>query len=1235
MALIEKIESAIIEINAAVFQKLGDAILNKVYANALMFVSEGSQFGKEKTIAGTPDTYIETVEECIFVEYSTNVSNRIGKLINDINKCVEVYKDLELIKSPKIILITNFKLNLKEQSKLREHSAIKGFDCRIMDGQFLTQELYANYRELVPAFLGLPIDTGQIVDKNIFIKEYSNGIGKFACPLDNEFMFRDNEIAEILSLMTDKDFIIVTGQPGIGKTKIALEAGERFCKQNPEYVFKCISDKSESLLSDLNLNISQNNKTVLFIDDANRIEYFKQIVAFNKSFDLGQLKLLITVRDYAFNEVYPILPTGTCEKICIGRMDDKAILEIVKNALGINNESYLDAINNIAKGSPRLALMAGKIAVEKQSIESLSNLATLFSEYYKPIFSRMQKYGFENFMKTLSILAILGPTNLDDFLVKGLCSIFGITQQVFNHTINDLDKLEIINRYDSGFIKIAEQNFRFFIFHSEVIRKNTSAIEQIFSLCYKEKAPQLKENIVSVANLFGVDELMAKISNCLSVFLSNLPDDNAKISFLKDYWMLIQDDTMAFVASAILRADSQNMDNTNYAVNYDVDQFAFESSRNKLLDLIADSFNYCISNLGNMIRFALEYVRLNPGLAPQLSWHIENSFGITIEDINYGLYRHRELLNILNEGMKQNKPLEKELFWKHINQFLKTEHNYIRPTYRRAEIRICNLFIGDYKSVLNLHKIIWEMVERFFDSEYFRESICTTSFYGKKGSKLPSLDAKAICTIIKKHASPSEFNDCWMVDEFARRTRHIRSVQSDINLLSDKYHNKHFDFYITLNWYYLNGKLKEVFDYKTHGFRKAKELHSNFTFNTVRAATYFFKRFLSLWNLHILNKENLLPSLSSIISINLKSDFRIGAHLLNLALSSQIDRINLYPLLNQIMGCKAISKYEQIQTIKKIVIKNKCNRAFNYILSFYEIISIEYLQKKDCEIILSGLDIVENGAHININPSQFLKMRLLEDRWFNTFIEHIFAKNHNGSKISMESFNDLQWIDAIDNVELKEKTYLQQLALSNHFDYKRTILHKILLSRPSFIVDFAKKANVRHEHKLGKIIWSIPNIENSIAYILNRIDSWATLSEHFPIEWEYVFFDSGVNEEYKHRIKTFIKMFFNESKNKDQAFRIARNFSHPLYEELVLSYIESASTDDFMDIDWTRSTCGITFINCTYGEILKVRWEELLEIVNESNNLKRFPIIAKIKQKIKQAEESTKKDNERDEIFGR
>ena len=219
---LQEVENAIRVMNQAAFQELGDLFMISRDSDYNAFVCTGSQFGKQKTTKGTPDTFIHTHDgKYIMVEYSTNETKKEKKLIEDFEKCIKE-KGIEKSKLNSIILFANYKLNNEETIAIQKYAEETQTPYQIYDGGYLARELYVHHKDLVFRCLGIHVDTGQIVSVDSFIQEYDNAAGAIAAPLSNAFLYREQEVRDIKTGLEEKDFILLHGAPGVGKTKLVV-----------------------------------------------------------------------------------------------------------------------------------------------------------------------------------------------------------------------------------------------------------------------------------------------------------------------------------------------------------------------------------------------------------------------------------------------------------------------------------------------------------------------------------------------------------------------------------------------------------------------------------------------------------------------------------------------------------------------------------------------------------------------------------------------------------------------------------------------------------------------------------------------------------------------------------------------------------------------------------------------------------------------------------------------------
>jgi GTPase SAR1 family protein len=408
MSRLQSIETALISINETVFQELCDAFLTLRNKNYSSFSRPGTQAGKQKTTKGTPDTfYLLPNGNYLFVEYSTNATAGSSKLAEDIKKCIDLDKTgIPVNEIEEILLCINFKLKTAEINALQ--SLLKGTFVKLIVYTLdaLAVELHLHHRDLVHQYLGLPLDTGQIVSLERFIEEYNKAAHGIATPIDNKFIHRTNELKILKSLIDNSDFMIVTGAAGVGKTKLCIEAIKEYLQENSSYAAFCISDKGHTLLGDLYTHIGEEKDFILLVDDANRIDRFGQITGFYKAIRNGKLKIIVTVRDYAYERINILCRGFNPVTTNVEKLSDEQIKDIIEtDPFKILNPQYQREILRIADGNPRLAIMAALLAKKEENLEALANVAELFNLYFSTFIKDEGEFANKLNLKILGIIA--------------------------------------------------------------------------------------------------------------------------------------------------------------------------------------------------------------------------------------------------------------------------------------------------------------------------------------------------------------------------------------------------------------------------------------------------------------------------------------------------------------------------------------------------------------------------------------------------------------------------------------------------------------------------------------------------------------------------------------------------------------------------------------------------------------------------------------------------------------
>lgn len=302
MSKLTQIEKALHSIDAAGFQRLCDSYLYKrgyEHINAL-----GLVIGAEKVAKGTPDTFIARADGTYdFAEYSTQQEGLAAKFSGDIAKCFDETKTgVEVTHIHELILCHNARLTPEEELELNEQCRRQGVLHSIFGPDAIAHDLYQKYPGLARDFLGVDVDTGQIVSPEEFVAAY--GKRSFATPLDTVFKFRDEQLEQVSEALAKGDLVLVSGRPGVGKTRFALECCHRYLKEQADVRVFCIFNKGADLFEDLRVQFSEPGHFLILVDDANRLSRFEYVLEFLQDKRPDQtIKIIATIRDYALDSV--------------------------------------------------------------------------------------------------------------------------------------------------------------------------------------------------------------------------------------------------------------------------------------------------------------------------------------------------------------------------------------------------------------------------------------------------------------------------------------------------------------------------------------------------------------------------------------------------------------------------------------------------------------------------------------------------------------------------------------------------------------------------------------------------------------------------------------------------------------------------------------------------------------------------------------------------------------------
>ena len=285
----------------------------------------------------------------------------------------------------------------------------------------------------------------------------------------------------LLNGLNENNVVVVTGKAGVGKTRLVLEVIKKYSEENG-YQLLCVKNRSLEIYDDLVSATTDRGKYLFFIDDANELPQLNLIAEYITKEELGyDIKIIVTVRDYVKDDVIDTIKKYTIPyTINIQVFTDDEIQEFLKINLEIFNQNYLDQIIKIAEGNPRIAYMAGKIAVDNQSLSSINNAYELYDSYYKSYVKRTigsnQKLCF-----VAGLLAILKKLRLDDCSsFQVLLDDYGITIDDFKNFIIELSDCEVVEIHYDLIVTISDECFFNYMLYYVFFEKKMIPFSRVF-----------------------------------------------------------------------------------------------------------------------------------------------------------------------------------------------------------------------------------------------------------------------------------------------------------------------------------------------------------------------------------------------------------------------------------------------------------------------------------------------------------------------------------------------------------------------------------------------------------------------------------------------------------------------------------------------------------------------------------------------------------------------------------
>lgn len=1204
MNQLSSIKERLKNFNDSEFQELCDSFLILRNRGYKAYSRTGAHDVKQKTTRGNPDSFFQMPNGLYLFVESTTTEHRenrlINKLIGDISSCLDFSKTkIPLNKIQEIILCYNSNLKPFEIEKVNKQAVeVMGKPPLHYSLERLASEIFFHHKNLASDYLQLPLDTGQVISLDKFVEEYDNGKQKLATPLSGVFLHRHKELKDIRGKLADNDILIISGPPGVGKSKLALKAIEQFIESHLDYSAYAISPKGADLLGDLGVYFDGEDNCILLVDDVNRVDKFEQILGFYRSLKSGKLKLVLTVRDYALENVREWLSTYENSIVEIGGFSFEEIKSIIEQEpLGVRNHKYQFKIFEIAKGNARLAVMMAIVAKRTNKLDSLNNVADLFEQYFETFISDEDAFKNKQVLKALGIVSFFNtlPYN-DSELLDSISNSFSIPSNELRGAFDKLHSLDLIE-LNYQHIKIGEQNLSTYFFYKVFIKDQLLSFESLWNNYFELQEHRFKDTVYPMYQNFGNEFIREKIKPVLLQYWESIQLDEIKaFRFLNFAWEFLPDQSLAYLE---VRIDGYlDSNETELKTKYETNDFASINNQEKHLHLLANFLKKQTFYI-DALDLSFQLVKKHPKNLPQLIYHIDQNFIFIDEDYINHFERQATILDYLKEEVDKgklqaiaffavSKKMLKQLCWTYKNKAEAKRDDLNIASVKKSRGKILDILLNLYSN---------------YPEEVFAVMLNFSTRYEQDKNYTFAFDLAYLIPWIDNNLNVNNFRHCYYVQEMIRSSTKEKFKHPDFDRLKTTFAHPTYSLFELIIWDRRRGKEDYDFeDYREFEALKTADIAKALTFKSKNEVKQFITRYREIiaWDqIRLYSQQNVVDA---IILGNLLATTEFG--FLSFVEFAKLQDENILPsqILISYRAMDSLTAHsELVERFWKIIELEELSEIWK--IEVLTSLPIESITKEHLTRLHSILNEIKTNFSIQL--ARLKKYEQLDPKILSEILCIVVRKiEEENLKIWLRDHFFVELSNSIEDIKILKKAYLQQDEFQDHFDYYGEGLLAILKRDETFLLEFIKEIFGKNrrarskDHKELAIVWKLSNVEElldeAIEYMANTLDYYF-ISDHFANAFFQNLTDNGVKAD-----KYLLKLINNYSHHPNIihiAFDIIHETRKNLFEVAFSNYIlKNQDLNCFKEIKWTDNQIVFSG-NAIVGAIRAAKWEKLLKLV--------------------------------------
>jgi len=1253
MKTLTQIENALKSINDAVFQTLVNHLL---YLQGYKFIgSPGAVVAKEKTSKGTPDSFFfdEDNNKYIFVECTTKEKleknkSFFQKLSNDIDHCFDEGKTgIPNEKIAKVVLACNEKITVEEHSLL--NAKVSSYCTEAKLELFNIQNLPMDISELpklAEEYLGIQTIKGEIYPLEDFLLKTEKGLQP---SLTNEFIGRETELGESLEALIKYDILLLTGSPGVGKSKLAVKILEELSKQ--DYVPIVIQSSVVSLWDDYQHLFLPGKRYIILFDDANKsvanLEYLLSKLAGPNSFSA---KLVITSRDYVKRQISNKLDHYTFKELNISEFKNGEIEKIIVSALP-DLQYHTDIkhkIVDLSKGNARVALMATYSVTPDAETNYLTSPVLLYEKYFKKISEEIGIFNDPLILKSLAIVSFFGVLDRNNEKIKeDLFSKFGVDWNGLWAAIIELHNSEIVDVYADEVVRVSDQVLASYAFYKCFIDDRSAVINYAdWIVTFVEKySNKIRNTLIDINNTFTDQHIKDLVLPHLNKVAEQFTSDHQEYAFYNLFWFYKGLDCLVYIRKWIQSIPQEDLPET-FTFNYVNDDHVYASS---YFELLKDFWHHPNELFKSSLELTLALAYKQPSRIPEILKFLHDHFSFKVQDLHRGYRRQQLLFDVLldDKWTGSQRVIANGIFLNLSEVFFGWHFTEYGPT-KGHEFTYYNFDLYKSEALMYLRARMLNQLYHLFDAENEQFPKLLAKIVSPRGDIDKSIYVDELPMyekIISDKLDSAQYSHCKFVIALSEHLSKIGTefpeswnnfINSDIIKLSNLLRLDRMDRSKSLTES-RKEKQKEIEDFVNINDWPSLEKHLiyiNVLYNQEKASTrWYIEPSVTAIYLAIARKDRSYFESALRLHFNEKVNFPLGSAVFHIPLKEGI--IKGEDLLHIIDCYEFKEKFFWKSVLATSLPEGQINEHFIKLL-------LELFQNND------------NSVNVH-HMSDYLKYwtafeayktgnRELEQHNIITYLTSVILSKNGRTKGDFGYDFCSECVSYFSShTDLLKSAYWAQYEIDPDFDYEEKEL-KAILNLDRYFIHHSFKSDIVGLGYLAKIdlsdvntslLWEYPEYEELIESLLLEILE----KERFSFSYEDAFFNlfkSRISDEnYEEKVKSFILKLTHKHFDNDKMILILIEVVYNDYRDWLIFYYRELLLLR-KDIEITKKIIFGRGAN-TVGSWVPVYQKKIdfyLEIINM---IKALPDlldyaehIAYFEQKIKWKKQDIKSEEKRD-----